>query len=157
MGVIKASLCEVNLWRSRQHLLLALLSHGGALLALWLAAFGWGVKALLMVVVVVHFRYYHRRFIGCRHAAAIAAIRLMGDQWRVKLGEGWFRAWPQGEIVVTSMLICFRLQVEGKRRPAHLILFADSADPDELHGFRLRLMLESAALFGAAEPVKEPK
>ena len=157
MGVIKASLCELNLRRSRQHLLLAAVSHGAALLALWLAAVGGGVKGLLMGVVVVHFCYYYRRFIVCNHPGSISAIRLMGDQWRVKLGKTWLRAWPKGEVVVTSLLICFRLRVEGRRHPSHLIVFADSADLTELHGFRLRLLLESTALFGVVEPVKEPK
>lgn len=83
---------------------------------------------------------------------------MFNDQWRVQLDGEWLRAWPEGETVVTSALICFKLRVEDKHRPLYLILFPDSADPVELHAFRLRLILESSSLFvGEARSSQEPE
>ena len=106
------------------------------------------VKVVLSALVVVHGHRYYQRFIARTHPLSISAVRLLDDQWRVRLGARWFRAWPEGEAVVTATLISFRLRIENQRRPLWLILFPDSADPVQLHAFRLRLLLESATLFG---------
>ena len=134
---------------STYHLGLAVSSHGAALLALWLCGVALSVKVVLSALVLCHGRRYYQRFIVRTHPLSINAVRLLDDQWRVRLGTRWFRAWPGGEVVVTGLLISLRLRVEGQRRPVWLILFPDSADPDELHAFRLRLLLESATLFGS--------
>jgi len=130
---------------------LAVSSHGTALLALWLCSVALLVKVALSAFVLFHGHHYYHRFIARSHPLSIGAVRLLEDQWRVRLGARWFRAWPEGEAVVTGLLISFRLSVEGQRRPLWLILFPDSADPDELHAFRLRLLLESATLFGSGD------
>ena len=106
------------------------------------------VKVVLSALVVVHGHRYYQRFIARTHPLSISAVRLLDDQWRVRIGESWFRAWPEGEALVTATLISFRLSIENQRRPSWLILFPDSADPDQLHAFRLRLLLESTTLFG---------
>ncbi len=124
-----------------------LISHGAAIIALWLCSVWPVIKFALAMALALHFYRHYLQFIAQKLPASISAIRLLEDQWRVNLAGGWYRAWPEGEIVVTSMLICFKLKVEGKRHPSYLILFPDSADPVELHGFRLRLMLESHSLF----------
>ncbi|MFK0570500.1 protein YgfX [Endozoicomonas sp.] len=142
------SLCEVTLRRSYYHFVLIVLCHFAAFLALWLASIWIIIKVVFAAALIIYFCWYSLRYIIFQHASSINSIRLMTDQWRVKLGEQWVRAWPEGEVVVTSMLICFRLRVEGKHRPSYLILFPDSADPIELHAFRLRLILESSCLFG---------
>lgn len=149
MGVTKASLCEVNIRSSRYLLVLMLLSHVTAFIALWLCSVWPVVKFALAMGIALHLYRYYLQFIVQKLPGSISAIRLLEDQWRVNLAGTWYRAWPEGEIVVTSMLICFKLRVEGKRYPSYLILFPDSADPAELHGFRLRLMLESHSLFGS--------
>ncbi len=133
---------------SAYHLGLAVSSHSAALLALWLCGVALLVKVVLSALVLCHGRRYYQRFIVRAHPLSINAVRLLDEQWRVQLGTRWFRAWPDGEAVVTGLLISFRLRVEDQRRPAWLMLFPDSADPDELHAFRLRLLLESATLFG---------
>ena len=142
------SLCEVNLRSSRYHMGLMLLSHAAAFVALWLCSVWFIIKFTLAIVLLFHFYQYYLRFVSQKLPSTVFAIRLLEEQWRVNLAGIWYRAWPEGEIVVTSMLICFKLRVEGKRHPSYLILFPDSADPVELHGFRLRLMLESHAIFG---------
>lgn len=124
------------------------MSHGAALLALWLCCIVLFFKVVLSALVVVHGHRYYRRFIARTHPLSISAVRLLDDEWRVRLGLRWFRAWPEGEAVVTATLISFRLRIENQRRPLWLILFPDSADPVQLHAFRLRLLLESATLFG---------
>lgn len=124
------------------------MSHGAALLALWLCCIVLFFKVVLSALVVVHGHRYYRRFIARTHPLSISAVRLLDDEWRVRLGARWFRAWPEGEAVVTATLISFRLRIENQRRPLWLILFPDSADPVQLHAFRLRLLLESATLFG---------
>ena len=148
MGATRVSLCEVYLQHSRYHLGVAALSHVAALLALWLCSVMLLVKVVLSALVVVHGHHYYRRFIARTHPLSISAVRLLDEEWRVRLGARWFRAWPEGEAVVTATLISFRLSIENQRRPSWLILFPDSADPDQLHAFRLRLLLESATLFG---------
>lgn len=148
---VSASFCEVNLRSSRYHQALMFLSHATAFVALWLCSVWFIIKFILTIVLLFHFYQYYLRFVSQKLPSTVSAIRLQGDQWRVNLAGIWYRAWPEGEIVVTSMLICFKLRVEGKCHPAYLILFPDSADPVELHGFRLRLMLESHALFGGEE------
>ncbi|WP_257266514.1 protein YgfX [Endozoicomonas sp. ONNA2] len=147
MGVTRASLCEVTVRSSRYHLILLLVSHSAAFVALWLCSVWPVFKFALAIAVVFHCYRHYLQFIARKRPTSIAAIRLLEDQWRVNLAGVWYRAWPEGEVVVTSVLICFKLRVEGKRHPSFLILFPDSADPVELHGFRLRLMLESDALF----------
>ena len=124
-----------------------LLSHGAGFVALWLSSIWLVFKFALAIALAFHLYRYYLQFIAQKHPTSIFAIRLQEDQWRVNLAGVWYRAWPEGEIVVTSMLICFKLKVEGKRYPSYLILFPDSADPVELHGFRLRLILESHSLF----------
>lgn len=124
------------------------MSHGAALLALWLCSIVLIFKVVLSALVVIHGHRYYRRFIARTHPLSISAVRLLDDEWRVRLGARWFRAWPEGEAVVTATLISFRLRIEDQRRPLCLILFPDSADPGQLHAFRLRLLLESATLFG---------
>lgn len=124
------------------------MSHGAALLALWLCCIVLFFKVVLSALVVIHGHRYYRRFIARTHPLSISAVRLLDDEWRVRLGARWFRAWPEGEAVVTATLISFRLRIEDQRRPLWLILFPDSADPGQLHAFRLRLLLESATLFG---------
>lgn len=124
------------------------MSHGAALLALWLCSIVLIFKVVLSALVVIHGHRYYRRFIARTHPLSISAVRLLDDEWRVRLGARWFRAWPEGEAVVTATLISFRLRIEDQRRPLWLILFPDSADPGQLHAFRLRLLLESATLFG---------
>ena len=124
------------------------MSHGAALLALWLCCIVLFFKVVLSALVVIHGHRYYRRFIARTHPLSISAIRLLDDEWRVRLGARWFRAWPEGEAVVTATLISLRLSIENQRRPLWLILFPDSADPGQLHAFRLRLLLESATLFG---------
>lgn len=124
------------------------MSHGAALLALWLCCIVLFFKVFLSALVVIHGHRYYRRFIARTHPLSISAVRLLDDEWRVRLGARWFRAWPEGEAVVTATLISFRLRIEDQRRPLWLILFPDSADPGQLHAFRLRLLLESATLFG---------
>ncbi|WP_422448374.1 protein YgfX [Endozoicomonas sp. ALB091] len=148
MGATKASLCEVNVRSSRYHLVLMLICHGAACIALWLCSVWPVVKFALAMVLALHFYRRYLQFIAQSLPTSISVIRLLEDQWRVNLAGAWYRAWPEGEIVVTSILICFKLRVEGKPHPSCLILFPDSADPVELHGFRLRLMLESHSLFG---------
>ncbi|WP_419834571.1 protein YgfX [Endozoicomonas atrinae] len=147
MGDTKASLCEVNLRSSRYHLVVMLLSHCAGFVALWLCSVWLIFKFTLATALAMHLYRYYLQFITQKLSNSISAIRLLEDQWRVNLSGVWYRAWPEGEIVVTSMLICFKLRVEGKRYPSYLILFPDSADPFELHGFRLRLILESHSLF----------
>lgn len=142
------SLCEVNLQHSACHLGLAALCHGAALLALWWCSLALLAKIVLSALVAIHGHRYYTRFIVRAHPLSIAAVRLLDDQWWVRHGERWSRAWPEGEVVVTGVLITLRLSVEGLRRPLWLILFSDSADPAELHAFRLRLLLESATIFG---------
>lgn len=124
------------------------MSHGAALLALWLCCIVLFLKVVLSALVVIHGHRYYRRFIARTHPLSISAVRLLDDEWRVRLGARWFRAWPEGEAMVTATLISFRLRIEDQRRPLWLILFPDSADPGQLHAFRLRLLLESATLFG---------
>lgn len=148
MGATRASLCEVNLRPSRYHLVIVALGHCAAFIALWLASLWLLVKFTLSIFLLIHLRQYYLRFIVHRHCLSIRSLRLLDDQWRVWVDGQWFRAWPKGEVVVTAPLICFQLSVEGKHRPVYLILFPDSADPMELHAFRLRLLLESPALFG---------
>ena len=148
MGATRASLCEVYLQHSRYHLGVAALSHGAAMLALWLCCIMLFFKLVLSALVVIHGHRYYRRFLARTHPLSISAVRLLDDEWRVRLGTRWFRAWPEGEAMVTATLISFRLSIENQRRPSWLILFPDSADPDQLHAFRLRLLLESATLFG---------
>ena len=110
-------------------------------MALWLSSLWLIAKFALAVVLVSHCYRYCLRFITHKHCSSIRSIRLFDEQWRVLLDGRWFRAWPEGEVVVTSALICFKLRVEDKHHPSYLILFPDSADPDELHAFRLRLIL----------------
>ena len=124
------------------------MSHGAAMLALWLCCIVLFFKLVLSALVVIHGHRYYRRFIARTHPLSISAVRLLDDEWRVRLGTRWFRAWPEGEAMVTATLISFRLRIENQRRPLWLILFPDSADPVQLHAFRLRLLLESATLFG---------
>ncbi len=124
------------------------MSHGAAVLALWLCCIVLFFKLVLSALVVIHGHRYYRRFIARTHPLSISAVRLLDDEWRVRLGTRWFRAWPEGEAMVTATLISFRLRIENQRRPLWLILFPDSADPVQLHAFRLRLLLESATLFG---------
>lgn len=147
VGDTKASLCEVNLRRSRYQLVLMLLSHGAGFVALWLSSILLILKYALAMALALHLYRYYLQFIAQKLPTSIFAVRLQEDQWRVNLAGVWYRAWPEGEIVVTSMLICFKLRVEGKRHPSYLILFPDSADPVELHGFRLKMMLDSFSLF----------
>ncbi|USE39057.1 hypothetical protein [Endozoicomonas sp. SCSIO W0465] len=124
-----------------------LLSHGAAFVALWLCSVWPIIRFVLSTALALHLYRYYLQFIARKLPTSISSIRLLEDQWRVNLAGVWYRAWPEGEIVVSSMLICFKLSVEGKRRPSYLILFPDSADPVELHGFRLRLILEPHSPF----------
>ncbi|MGB1271944.1 MAG: protein YgfX [Endozoicomonas sp.] len=147
MGETRAILCEVNTHPSRCLFLLAAGSHGTAIVALWLSSLLVLGKVLLTTVLLIHLFYFLHRYILLKHGLSVLAVRLYQDHWRVQLAGGWHRAWPAGEVVVTSFLICMKMKCEGSHRPVSLILFPDSGSAAELHGLRLRLMLDRSRLF----------
>ncbi|WP_366556857.1 protein YgfX [Endozoicomonas ascidiicola] len=150
-------LCEVHLKPSRYRLLISLFSHIAAMIALWLSSLSFLTAFLLTLLIMVLMVWGYRRYLCLNQAHSLSAIRLFDNQWRVRIGGQWLRAWPKGDAVVTSFLICFRLQPEGNRRSCYLVLFPDSADPIELHAFRLRLLLDGPVLFsGKHENSPEP-
>ena len=137
------NLFEVNLQPSRCLLLLLQACLGAAYAALWLCNLPWGLSFLVAAGLTAFAYRYYQRFIQLNHKNSIKAVRIIGDQWYIKRNSQWCRAWPKGELVVTSFLICCRLHIEGDRCPLYLILCADSAKDKELHAFRLKLMLDA--------------
>ena len=137
----------MNVQSSLQLLWLLLLCLGAALVALWLADIATGIKWLAVLMLVILSRRYFVQFVSLNHPNSIRVVRLLDDRWRIKTNKGWFRAWPEGEAVVTSFLIACRMKLESQRRPVYLILLPDSAEVRELHGLRLKLMLDSHHCF----------
>lgn len=99
----------------------------------------------LLALTVCFLVRYGRQFIFLTHPYSIRTIRLIGDRWRVRTNTGWYQAWPEGDVVATSFLMCCRFKLEGERQPVFMILLPDSADIRELHGLRLKLMLDAGA------------
>ena len=95
------------------------------------------------MAITVYAWEYHRLYIQLTHKHSIQMVRLINNQWRIKRQGQWSRAWPKGEVVVTPLLISCRMKLEGKHYPVYLILFPDSAETSELHGLRLKLILDS--------------
>lgn len=143
MNVAVTSLSEVNLKPSRRLLMVLLSGLSAACAALWLADISLLYKTLILVLLSVKGLDYYRRYISLTHPKSILGVRLLEDRWMLRFQNGWVPAFPCGEAVVTSFLMCLRLRVKGQRWPVSLILFSDGADPRELHSLRIRLMLDS--------------
>ncbi|MGB0360830.1 MAG: protein YgfX [Endozoicomonas sp.] len=139
-------LCEVNFKVSRYYLMIIVLSHIAAAVAVWLASLSLAAALLLTAVLLVHLGYNYWHYAYLRQSFGLTAIRLLDGQWRVCTNGRWVRAWPKGEVVATSLLICLKLRLEGNRKTCYLILFSDSANQAELHALRLRLLLDRSAL-----------
>lgn len=139
----KQTLFEVNLQLSRYLLFLLLACLGAAYTALWLCALPLIIKIMIGFLVAAYAGEYYCLYIGLSHKRSIRAVRLINNQWLIRQKEGWYRAWPSGEVVVTSGLICCRMKVDGVRHPSYLMLMADSAVAEELHALRLKLMLDA--------------
>ncbi len=141
----RLNLIEVNFHFSRQLLVLFILCHGAGLLALSLANIAFGVKILISLFLLLHFVLVSRRYVFLKSSESLQSVRLLNNQWRVKTSRGWQRAWPKGEVVVTAMLICFRMTVEDKTHPVSMILCSDGAGREEIHKLRLKLILDADA------------
>ena len=154
MGDTNLKLYEVNLQPSH-YLAWGLLACLAAVLAaFFLTGLPPAVVFLLFLLVTAYSVRYFRQLIVLTHPDSIRTVRLIDDRWRIKTNRGWFQAWPEGEVVATSFLMCCRFRLEGRKYPVFLILLPDSADIRELHGLRLKLMLDGNACL---DPDNYPK
>lgn len=145
LSVGAISLSEVNLRPSRVLACGLLFCLSAVFAAVSFLALPVYPKILLLVLVAGFGVRYFCEFVAFSHSNSIRTVRLFEDRWRIKTNRGWFQAWPKGEVVATSFLMCCRFKLEGQRQPVFMILLPDSADVRELHGLRLRLMLDASA------------
>ena len=103
------------------------------------------LKVVLLALIFLYSVQYFRQFVILTHSDSIRTIRLIEDRWRIKTNRGWFQAWPERDVVATSLLMCCRFKLEGRHQPVFMLLLPDSADFRELHGLRLKLMLDANA------------
>jgi len=125
---------QINLQPSHYLLAFILVSHGGALLLLFLLPVNLWLK--LLVTLVVLFSLYRQ---WCEHGRGYTQLRWdsLDQWWLIEPGGDEFAAQLLPGSYVHPALLVLRFRVDHRVRS--LVLLADSADGDLLRRLRVRL------------------